>query len=308
MKTKLIIYILPIISILLLFGCEQENENNKGLKNIYVDNTIFLYKGNNPLNPCWFYDGENIAFIEQNPFNKNGIESWISVIDKNGSNYHTLNKYKEFYTTYHIDVSPDGQWIVFEGKEKSDDGPSDMYLIPTGGGDAIRLYIEGNEYSPHFSNDGQWIYFISNLYGDGIYKVRRDGTELQQTGVKESGLCNIDLTTDNNYIVYSILTGTSPDSTNRICVYSINEDRTWTVFEKKGYFKRSITVSPDGRCICFDDNNGLYVIPIEGGDPINITSGSDYYPDWSNDGEWIVFIRDGQNLYKLLVTDEFLPR
>jgi Tol biopolymer transport system component len=306
MKERLILYILPIISILLLFGCEQENENNKGLKNIYVDNTLFLYKGEYPCSPCWFPDGENIAFIEQNPFNKNGIESWISVIDKNGSNYHTLNKYKEFYAIYDLDVSPDGEWIVFEGKENSDDGLNDMYLIPTGGGDAIRLYIGGNEYSPHFSNDGQWIYFIGTLYGDGVYKVRRDGTELVQTAAKEEGLHDIDLTPDNNYIVYSSLTGTSPDNTNRICVYSISEDRSWTVFEKKSVYVRNISVSPDGRWICFDDY-GLNIIPLKDGEPISITSNSDYYPNWSNDGKWIVFIRDGQKLYKLLVPNEFLP-
>jgi len=306
MKSRLFLYELFILSILSLLVCEKEDvfyiSKIESLKNIYVDNAIFLYKGEWPQSPCWFYNGEKIAFIEHNPYNKNGNESWISIIDKNGSNYHSLNKYKEFYDIYDLDVNSDGEWIVFEGKEKSNDGSSDMYLIPSSGGDAIRLYIDGDEYSPRFSNDSQWIYFIGTCYGDGIYKVHIDGKELKQLGVKDSGLYDIDLTADNNFIIYSIFNV----YTSKICVYSISEDKSWSVFEKKSNYAISISVSPDGRWICYG-NSGLYIIPFEGGDPVQITSRADFYPNWSNDGKWIVFIRDDQSLCKVLVPSEFLP-
>ena len=47
--------------------------------------------------------------------------------------------------------------------------------------------------------------------------------------------------------------------------------------------------SPDGREIVFWENtNGLWVIPAEGGEPRQVTSVGER-PDWSPDGEWISF-------------------
>lgn len=53
---------------------------------------------------------------------------------------------------------------------------NDLWKVPISGGDAIRLTTyEGYEFSPHFSNDGQWIAFSAEYDGntDIYYTIRR---------------------------------------------------------------------------------------------------------------------------------------
>lgn len=54
---------------------------------------------------------------------------------------------------------------------------NDLWKVPISGGDAIRLTTyEGYEFSPHFSNDGQWIAFSAEYDGNtDIYIIPSEG-------------------------------------------------------------------------------------------------------------------------------------
>ncbi|MFN2502556.1 MAG: S41 family peptidase [Pyrinomonadaceae bacterium] len=82
--------------------------------------------------------------------------------------------------------SPDGKWIAYSKDEVS--RTSDIYLIASSGADKVPHKITfdaGEDYDPHFSNDGRKIYFerelpsgsnstISQLFSVGLEKLDRD--------------------------------------------------------------------------------------------------------------------------------------
>jgi Tol biopolymer transport system component len=74
-----------------------------------------------------------------------------------------------------LDVSPDGQTIVFELL-------GDIYILPIGGGEA--KLIDGGmafDSQPRFSPDGKWIAFLSDREGsENIWIMHPDGTEVKQ--------------------------------------------------------------------------------------------------------------------------------
>ncbi len=100
-----------------------------------------------------------------------------------------------------LDVSPDGQTIVF-------DLLGDLYTIPIAGGTATRL-TQGmaHDMQPRFSPDGEHIVFVSDLSGDdNVWLARADGSELRQL-TKDGGVASAFLspewTPDGNYVVVS---------------------------------------------------------------------------------------------------------
>ncbi len=75
-------------------------------------------------------------------------------------------RYAEFTTTrgtwISLDVSPDGQTVVF-------DLLGDLYTIPIGGGTATRLtHGLAHDMQPRFSPDGRQIVFVSDRSGDDV--------------------------------------------------------------------------------------------------------------------------------------------
>lgn len=83
-------------------------------------------------------------------------------------------------TWMNLDVSPDGQHIVF-------DLLGNIYIMPITGGQATPLRMnQAYEIQPRFSPDGQWISFTSDYAGgDNIWVMRRDGSDARQV-TKES--------------------------------------------------------------------------------------------------------------------------
>jgi dipeptidyl aminopeptidase/acylaminoacyl peptidase len=78
-------------------------------------------------------------------------------------------------TWMNLDVSPDGQHIVF-------DLLGNIYIMPITGGEATPLRMnQAYEIQPRFSPDGQWISFTSDhAGGDNIWVMRRDGSDARQ--------------------------------------------------------------------------------------------------------------------------------
>ena len=90
-----------------------------------------------------------------------------------------------------VDVSPDGQTVVF-------DLLGDLYLMPISGSDTPAKLTEGMAWDmqPRFSPDGEFIAFTSDRTGkDGyggnnLWIIERDGTGLQQITAESNHLVN----------------------------------------------------------------------------------------------------------------------
>jgi len=99
-----------------------------------------------------------------------------------------------------LDVTPDGQLVVFELL-------GDLYKVPIGGGDAARV-TDGTPYDaqPRVSPDGKWIAFISDRSGsDNLWIVKADGKEPRKlSNESESAVISPAWTSDSQYVIASI--------------------------------------------------------------------------------------------------------
>jgi Tol biopolymer transport system component len=75
--------------------------------------------------------------------------------------------------------SPDSQWLAFTGGRNN---KFDIYKIPAGGGDEIRLTeAPGLNDGPEYTPDGKFIYFNSSRTGKmQIWRMRPDGTSQER--------------------------------------------------------------------------------------------------------------------------------
>ncbi|MFP5354143.1 MAG: hypothetical protein ACLGIK_03170 [Gemmatimonadota bacterium] len=98
-----------------------------------------------------------------------------------------------------LDVSPDGQQIVF-------DLLGDLYTLPISGGKATRL-TSGMAYDaqPRFSPDGKQVVFVSDRSGgDNVWIMSLDGKDTTQvTKGNTSGYVSPEWTPDGKYVVAS---------------------------------------------------------------------------------------------------------
>jgi imidazolonepropionase-like amidohydrolase/Tol biopolymer transport system component len=78
-------------------------------------------------------------------------------------------------TWMNVDVSPDGQWVVF-------DLLGDLYRVPAAGGQAQRLTSgRAFDHQPRYSPDGTAIVFVSDRSGkDNLWLVNADGSNPRQ--------------------------------------------------------------------------------------------------------------------------------
>lgn len=104
-------------------------------------------------NPDFSPDGQKIVFMS----NRSGSDE-IWVADSTGEHPIQLTAFNRG-SAGNPRWSPDGRQIVFEGRPA---GSSDIYVISAEGGQPLRLTTDPAEDTvPHWSRDGNWIYFSS---------------------------------------------------------------------------------------------------------------------------------------------------
>lgn len=133
-----------------------------------------------------------------------------------------------------------------------------IYTVPASGGPATQVTTQGATFNPRWSPDGERIYFKLE---DSIVSVPSDGGEISISHIDADP--NFSLSWGGNAV--------SPDG-------------------KKIVFPASKKVFRDNKK---DKEFGIYTIPVEGGEPkqLTISPGQDRFPCWSPDGKSITFIR-----------------
>ena len=208
-----------------------------------------------------------------------------------------------------VDVSPDGQVIVF-------DLLGDVYTLPIAGGKATRV-LGGVAWDmqPRFSPSGEWLAFTSDRAGgDNIWIARPDGSEPQQISEEPFRLLNSpNWSPDGEYIVArKHFTSGRSLGAGEMWLYhrSGGSGVQLTARENEQKDAGEPIFSPDGRYVYFsqdttpgstfqynkDPNPGIYTtrrLDLDEGEIVNVIGGAGgaVRPTPSPDGSTIAFVR-----------------
>jgi Tol biopolymer transport system component len=197
-----------------------------------------------------------------------------------------------------VDVSPDGQTIVF-------DLLGDLYTLPIAGGKATRI-TKGMAFDaqPRFSPDGESIVFVSDRSGgDNVWTMRLDFTDTTQITQGNTSLyVSPEWMPDGEHIVVSRSGGLFGAA--KLQMYHVDRRSPLPVIRGQTPLKTiGAAVSPGGRYIWYAGRTGdwqynaifpqyqLYRYDRETGNSTRMTRryGSGFRPAVSPDGKWLVY-------------------
>ncbi|MGM0945780.1 MAG: TolB family protein [Bacteroidota bacterium] len=199
------------------------------------------------------FDGETLVFSK----NDEGKSSRIYTIPMAGGEPTLITPN---YPSYWHGISPDGQMLAYCAER---DGAWDIYVIPTVGGEEIRLTdTEGLDDGPEYSYDGKWIYFNSHRTGRmQAYRMKPDGSGQEQLTFDEL----------DNWFPHP-----SPDNKSAVIISYLEDQKGAHPFGKDVKLRLLDVETKEIR--------DLTDVFYGGQGTINVHS-------WSLDGEWIAFVR-----------------
>lgn len=208
-------------------------------------------------------------------------------------------------------ISPDGKWISFTSRRS---GNPDIWIVNVETGELRQITDNaGPDYEAHWHPDGSKLVFVTERWSEKSQDVYMVDLETGAETPIATEAYNEDypaFSKDGKEIVF---TG-GPQGFREVQVYNSETGKIRTV--TRGYGQvGAANFSPDGKSIVFHayywDESGesesaksdIFVVPSHGGDakpkavnvivPVNNVTQTredwDYKPNWSFNGEWIVF-------------------
>jgi len=195
--------------------------------------------------------------------------------------------------------APDGQHIVFQSKRS---GNLDLWLMDRNG-DGLRQLTNDPEpdYLPSFSPDGKSIVFSSWRHAEGeprephVYLMSLDdGATRRLTNTTLATSEAARFSPDGGHLIFSRAIADGADLFELDLATGVETRLTFEA--TKGHYHGAPAYSPDGRSIaCYLDGDGhskIIIIDADGNNRREIVSeGKNWYPNWSPDGQWLVFTR-----------------
>ena len=172
-------------------------------------------------------------------------------------------------------VSPDGRQIVFVVRKTDSEanrGRTDLWLVHTDGTGLTQLTTNpAGDFSPRWSADGKFIYFLSTRSGSSqIWKLNVSGGEAQQVSDLPLDVDNLLLSPDGQQFAFTM--AVFPDCETIQCTTQKLADKrnskaSGIIFER--LFIRHWDVWEDGR------RSHVFVMPTAGGEAVDIMPGMD---------------------------------
>lgn len=210
--------------------------------------------------------------------------------------------------------SPDGRRIVFTASRR---GASEIWSVDFAGDDPVLLIDDPSPaYDPVLSPDGRRLYFSGasrQVYALWVRPLGRGGRPAgPPRQVENLGLASLRMAAispDGAWMAFTALFTRSnlwslpldPDGGPR------GEPRPLTSGTRRN---TRPSISPDGSAIAWESwargsSVDIWWMAADGGDPKQLTvdPGADSLPSWSPDGGSIVFLRQGEEGYRLLAID-----
>jgi TolB protein len=187
--------------------------------------------------------------------------------------------------------SHDRQRIAFERT-------GDLYVVNTDGTGLVQLtntpQLEGNA---RWSPDDSKLLFYSRLDRStpfDLYVIGADGTGMHSIFATAAHRASATWSPDGRRVVFAL------ENVDEASLWIANADGSGARRLTTGGVDVSPAWSPDGKQIAYrrQDASGeqteIYVIPVAGGTPVNLTRNSafEFDPEWSPDGQWIAFVAE----------------
>ncbi len=172
-------------------------------------------------------------------------------------------------------VSPDGKQIVFALRTtdlEANRGRTDLWLVGVDGNGLKRLTTHPqNDFNSRWAPDGQSIWFLSTRSGSSqVWRIRANGGESLQASDLPLDVSNLVISPDGSRLAFTM--EVFPDCPDLACTTERLEERASSNVGGRIYenlFIRHWDTWKDGR------RAHLFVMPAEGGEPVDATSGMD---------------------------------
>ena len=185
-------------------------------------------------------------------------------------------------------VSPDGSQVAFvvgSPDTETDKQATSIWVVPADGSSAARLFTAGpQDSSPRWSPDGKWLAFVAERgHGPQLHLAPLGGGEA------------IALTELPHGVSQPVW---SPDGS---CLAFVARTGEWKNPEERSALERSAPKVVAGLYSRYDGlgwfdprRSHLFVVPVQGGEPKQVTSGDwdDLDPAFSPSGETLAFVSD----------------
>ncbi|MDZ7372949.1 MAG: S9 family peptidase [candidate division KSB1 bacterium] len=259
-----------------------------------------LYRIKNVADPQISPDGRYIAFVVteyQLHEGKSNSDIWLMASDGTGLRRLTHSEEADWHPRW----SPDGKTLLFLSTRK--DG-AQIWLLPVEGGEPRQLTrISTGVSDPVWSPDGQRIAFSSSVFpecgaNDSCNKAiqeKMDKGPIQAHLADELLYRHWDFWKDGK-VVHTFLVDVQTGEVRDLTPGPFDAP----AFSLEG--GRGYAFSPDGKELCFvsnhdrdqalSTNKDLWIVPVEGGEAVNITADNPAYdadPLYSPDGRYIAY-------------------
>ena len=204
------------------------------------------------------------------------------------------------------ELSPDGRWVVYTVATpdmEADRNATNLWMVPTAGGEAIQLTRTGKDSSPEWSPDGKAIAFLSARSGDSqVYLLSMDGGEAHPLTKLSTGADILKWSPDGKTVAFT--STVYSDCKNDECNKKRNDEK------EKNKVKAHVAEHLLYRHWTHWNESGrahLFVVPSDGnGEAKDLTPGADYDvpPDFRGEESDLNFSPDSKEICFTAVTDK----